>query len=424
LQIVQGRPTISISLDTRRELNAGTFPVKLLVTFRIRTALTKTRWLHKYYRLSEATPADFQAALMDRARSNEQKDLAKTIGKARRKAEDILERHEIMSPALFDRLYTGAGGSTVLGMFERYVAELREFDRVGTASTYATAQRSLLAFAGGDFTFQDVSADWLRRYERWMRSHKVTRMVKGKLEDVVVELSTTTIGMYLRCLRKIFNDTIADKLISADYYPFGRRHYVIQTATAPKHALSEEQKDLVLGYQGEERQAVDFWAFSYFCNGMSFADIARLRHRDIQEGFIFLDRVKTLRTNRVLKKIEIPLCEEVREIIRTYGNKSLNPAGFIFPVLEAGLSPQQERNRILDFIDRINQGLRRVAGELGFKFKFTTYTARHTYATISKQKGVSVAFIQEALGHASIRTTEGYLGSFDRETKRRMSEKL
>ena len=42
-----------------------------------------------------------------------------------------------------------------------------------------------------------------------------------------------------------------------------------------------------------------------------------------------------------------------------------------------------------------------------------TYAARHTWATIAKFRGISVEVISEALGHASISTTEGYLKQFD-----------
>ena len=48
-----------------------------------------------------------------------------------------------------------------------------------------------------------------------------------------------------------------------------------------------------------------------------------------------------------------------------------------------------------------------------------TYVARHTWATIAKSRGIPVAVISEALGHASVSTTEGYLKRFeDDEIKR------
>jgi integrase/recombinase XerD len=41
-----------------------------------------------------------------------------------------------------------------------------------------------------------------------------------------------------------------------------------------------------------------------------------------------------------------------------------------------------------------------------------------------KRAGVSTEFIQEALGHTDIRTTENYLDSFEKEIKKKYDAKL
>lgn len=52
-------------------------------------------------------------------------------------------------------------------------------------------------------------------------------------------------------------------------------------------------------------------------------------------------------------------------------------------------------------------------------FVFIFYISRHTWATIAKSREIPVAVISEALGHASVSTTEGYLKRFeDDEIKR------
>ena len=42
-----------------------------------------------------------------------------------------------------------------------------------------------------------------------------------------------------------------------------------------------------------------------------------------------------------------------------------------------------------------------------------SHTARHTYATVLKRSGVSVALISESLGHSDLSTTQIYLDSFE-----------
>jgi len=61
---------------------------------------------------------------------------------------------------------------------------------------------------------------------------------------------------------------------------------------------------------------------------------------------------------------------------------------------------------------------------LGIEKKVTTYVARHSFSTILKKSGASTEFIQEALGHTDVKTTQNYLDSFDKEIKKEFAGKL
>ena len=50
--------------------------------------------------------------------------------------------------------------------------------------------------------------------------------------------------------------------------------------------------------------------------------------------------------------------------------------------------------------------------------------ARHTFSTVLKRSGVSTEYIQEALGHSDIKTTENYLDSFEKEVKKEFAQRL
>ena len=50
---------------------------------------------------------------------------------------------------------------------------------------------------------------------------------------------------------------------------------------------------------------------------------------------------------------------------------------------------------------------------IGLRTPLTTYAARHTYATVLKRSGVSVALISESLGHSNVSITQIYLDSFE-----------
>jgi site-specific recombinase XerD len=54
----------------------------------------------------------------------------------------------------------------------------------------------------------------------------------------------------------------------------------------------------------------------------------------------------------------------------------------------------------------------------------SSYVARHSWATIAKNSGSSVEFLSEALGHSSVKVTQGYLKSFERSTREAHAEKM
>lgn len=68
--------------------------------------------------------------------------------------------------------------------------------------------------------------------------------------------------------------------------------------------------------------------------------------------------------------------------------------------------------------------MKEILRNLNINKKATTYVARHTFSTVLKRSGTSTEFIQEALGHCSIETTEGYLDSFEKETKKEFACRL
>jgi integrase/recombinase XerD len=128
-------------------------------------------------------------------------------------------------------------------------------------------------------------------------------------------------------------------------------------------------------------------------------------------------------TNSDSEHLVIPIRAEVKEIILRWGNKTLDPESYVFPILKDGLTPKQMKTRTKDFTKRVNTGLKKVGELLGLK-KLTTYTARHTFSMMARRKGASNEFIQNALGHASMSTTETYLHGFEVEEKRAISDKL
>lgn len=433
---MQHKPVISLTLDTRKPLASGLYSIKLRATFQVSASGTK-EWVRKYYPTGcSCSKPEFIPILSGTAIKNERLDV-ETRNERQRirdkilemefRANDICRLHDYVNIELFERLFSGPGLRTVVGLFDRVIADLEKTDRVGTETGYRTARNSILKFGGPGLVLLEITPDWLRRYSAWMKT-----VIKGKDEEgkeVIVKKAATitTISIYLRCLRKVFNDAIEMKLASRDIYPFGARRFAIQSVRKPKVALDEVQKNLLVRLKADDplmRYGLDFWTFSYFCNGMNLNDIARLKVGEIDDSTLLFDRNKTVRTSKVLRKIVVMLRPETKAIIARQGNKSLDPDDYVFPVLVKDLTPRQEKSLIGEFIKKVNEGLALAAGKLEFSFKLTSGTARHTFSNISLRKGASKEFIQEALGHHSIMTTENYISGFDLDTKKKMSRKL
>ena len=73
----------------------------------------------------------------------------------------------------------------------------------------------------------------------------------------------------------------------------------------------------------------------------------------------------------------------------------------------------QKQNRRHKVLAQVNNELKELATGLEIESKLTTYVARHSFASVLKKSGVSVALISEALGHTDLKTTQIYLDSFE-----------
>ena len=166
----------------------------------------------------------------------------------------------------------------------------------------------------------------------------------------------------------------------------------------------------------------DYWLFLYLCNGINMADFVKLRYRDIVNGEICFVRQKTERTTKTRKEIRVVISEPMQAIINRWGNER-QPDKFIFPVL-VGTETALEQKRKTQYLTRsINRRMAAIGKALGIDH-ISTYTARHSFATVLKRSGANIAYISESLGHQDLKTTENYLASFEREEREKNAELL
>ena len=94
----------------------------------------------------------------------------------------------------------------------------------------------------------------------------------------------------------------------------------------------------------------------------------------------------------------------------------MEPNQFVFPFLDGKEAPMEAIVKSLELIRRTNKLLKEIGKSLNI-YHLSTYSARHSFATVLKRSGANIAYISESLGHADQKTTENYLASFEQEER-------
>jgi len=89
---------------------------------------------------------------------------------------------------------------------------------------------------------------------------------------------------------------------------------------------------------------------------------------------------------------------------------------YVFPFLTGNETPLEQKKRIQDITRRINKHIKKIGDKLGIT-NISTYTARHSFASVLKRSGANIAYISDSLGHSDLKTTENYLASFEKEER-------
>jgi site-specific recombinase XerD len=411
---------VNLYLDTRRQKDNGSFPVKI----RVYDGTTKKARLYTTdFDLSEK---DFNRIFFpdkgQRFRKEETEIREDLESLKAYYSEKISNLKSFTFEALEKSLEIKSGDSmNSFFHFEAYIKELRESDRIGTASSYELSMKSLKAFLKAKkvkeqskLLFQDITVKFLNNYETWM--------------TVEESKSLTTVGIYLRALRVIFNRAIELKNIESDLYPFGVKKYEIPASTNPKKAFDSNQLTTLFQVEAqtpEQAKARDFWFFSFVCNGMNMKDILHLKWKNIDGDQIIFVREKTKRTKKANSKpIQVPLTDFAKSFIETYGTKEQSPNGFVFPILDENMTAEKLHFEKLKFIRYVNQHIKNLAKANGLTENISTYWARHSFATTAVRKKASLEFVSEALGHSDLKTTKNYFAGFEDKTKKEILDDI
>lgn len=307
------------------------------------------------------------------------------------------------------------GPVDLLDSLLEYGEQIKKEGRIKTfQSMNATVSRIKLFYKKRKLPIHTVNADWLAEFAADMQKDG---------------LSVSSIGIYTRNIRTVFNWEISRGRIKQESYPFGRNKFKPPSSTRVKKALSSEDVLKIFEFKPLFKTAAwakDMWLFSYLGNGMNIKDLALLKYENIVGNEIHFVRAKTLRkTMDKPKLVHVFIHPQMQEIINRWGNPDRSARNFIFKIMDRGdLSPIQISRNVNQAVKTINKYMKEIGMEIGLSKYPTCNFARHTYSTVLKRANVPIEVISEALGHFSVKTTEIYLDSFESEKRAEISKFL
>ena len=387
--------TVSSVLDKRTPNKDGKYPVKIKVYF---------QKIPKYYSTGICLTAE-EWERLENGKSRDCREIKAEIEKSfsfvKQNVDELIDRGSFSFDTLNLRLGR-ATGSTLNDAIRAKIEELRNEERIGTMQFYQCTLMMVEEFAGKHIEFSAITVDWLKRCERyWLKTRKVS-----------------TVGMHFRNIRALMNEAKRAGTIREAQYPFGKDKFEIKTGESIKKGLTQEQLKEIFNYTSDNQTTnryKDLWIFIYLCNGINPTDMLKLKYSDITDNEIRFVRQKTERTTRNRKEIRVSVTPIMESIIKEWGNPPQSE-NYIFPYLTGNETAEQRKALTRDVVKRINKRMKKIGEELGIGI-ITTYTARHTFATILKRSGVAIASISESLGHTDVRTTDAYLASFEKKER-------
>ena len=246
----------------------------------------------------------------------------------------------------------------------------------GTAHVYRSSLNAIIAYCGkADFTFEEVSPEWLKGFEIHLRSRGC---------------SWNTVSTYLRTFRAVYTGTRADH----------------------KRALGDEDMKKVFvklsrtsGVSLAVYQAQELFILMFLLRGMPFVDLAYLRKSDLR------DNVITYRRRKTGRPLSVTLTAEAMILVKKYINRDPT-SPYLFPLLKSREGTKEAYREYQLALRSFNQQLMLLGELLGLSDKLSSYTARHTWATTAYYCEIHPGIISEAMGHSSITVTETYLKPF------------
>jgi len=367
--------TVILASEKRQDKKSN---VKIRVTHNryVRFVATEYHVLEKYFDHDSGTilpGGGFTADQADRANGK----IQMLIGDMVRKTEALRNLRFMDMPSLMTILRDKHREQDLYALVDERISRHDGEGNFNYAKCFRSTKAVLKAYTSARVVpFTTIDAEWLKRYERWMRTHGIRKETKG--------MSANSIGVHMRNIRTVYREAMDIGLTDRAAYPF-HRYRIPREDTRKRNLTAEEMQKIIHVKLSNPTMAWsrDMFLLSFYLIGINMRDLMFLTSENIDEGRVYYRRSKGK---------------------QDYSIK-------IFPVAQAIIDRYPGRKFILDTMERytdyrtatrlINKKLKAIATDLKITKPVTIYWARHTWATVAigKEVGASRDVIRYALGH-------------------------
>ena len=281
--------------------------------------------------------------------------------------------------------------------FMKQVADgLQMEGNFGTAHVYRSSLNAIIAYHGkGDFTFNEVTPEWIKGFEIHLRGRGC---------------SWNTVSAYLRTFRAVYNRAVDCR--GAVYVPHLFRSVYTGTRADRKRALDTEDIQKVFtklpqssAVTSDMRRTQELFVLMFLLRGLPFVDLAYLRKSDLH------DNVITYRRRKTGRPLSVTLTPEAMAILKRYMNRDTS-SPYLFPLLNSREGTKEAYHEYQLALRNFNRQLMLLGEMLGLGDKLSSYTARHSWATIALNKvGIDKYTVHSALNHVdeAMKVTDIYI---------------
>lgn len=274
----------------------------------------------------------------------------------------------------------------LMNFMKQLIDRLLEEGRQGTAHVYQSTYNRICDFVGKrSLVFTDITPSWLKAFQNYLLAR---------------QLQWNTISTYMRMLRAVYFRAVDEGYAPARFRLFngvytGTRVTVKRALDA---AVFRRMKEPFAENSGLEKTRMLFLLL-FMLRGIPFVDVAYLRRCDL------VGNIVTYRRRKTGACLTVRVEPEAMRLIRSLQNGDEN-SPYLFPLIQH--PGDDEYRQYQQALRMFNYYLKKISVKLGENVSLSSYTARHSWATIANFRDYQQELISNAMGHSSVKVTETY----------------